>query len=95
MTKKVRFNNWTISKWRSGRMVCDVRSIGHKWVWLKQINKKQYTKISRLEWNLSKKQIEEELKCSNYYDESYIKLVKSVDDLKSLLIDLRFEKECR
>ncbi len=51
MTKKVRFNNWTISKWRSGRMVCDVRSIGHKWVWLKQINKKQYTKISRLEWN--------------------------------------------
>ena len=45
--------------------------------------------------SLSKKQIEEELKCSNYYNESYIKLVKSVDDLKSLLIDLRFEKECR
>lgn len=45
--------------------------------------------------SLSKKQIEEELKCSNYYDESYIKLVKSLDDLKSLLIDLRFEKECR
>ena len=44
---------------------------------------------------LSKKQIEEELKCSSYYDESYIKLKKSVDDLKSLLIDLRFEKECR
>jgi hypothetical protein len=44
---------------------------------------------------LSKKQIEEELKCSSYYDESYIKLKKSIDDLKSLLIDLRFEKECR
>ena len=44
---------------------------------------------------LSQKQIEEELKCSSYYDESYIKLVKSIDDLKSLLIDLRFEKECR
>lgn len=44
---------------------------------------------------LSKKQIEEELKCSSYYDESYVKLVKSIDDLKSLLIDLRFEKECR
>ena len=45
--------------------------------------------------SLSKKQIEEELKCSDYYDESYIKLKKSIDDLKSLLIDLRFEKECR
>mgnify|MGYP003111983848 FL=1 len=44
---------------------------------------------------LTKKQIEEELKCSCYYDESYIKLKKSIDDLKSLLIDLRFEKECR
>ena len=44
---------------------------------------------------LSQKQIEEELKCSSYYDESYIKLVKSIDDLKSLLIDLRFEKKCR
>tara|TARA_Y100001937_G_C7091772_1_gene318094 strand:- start:94 stop:285 length:192 start_codon:yes stop_codon:yes gene_type:complete len=44
---------------------------------------------------LSQKQIEEELKCSSYYDESYIKLVKSIDDLKSILIDLRFEKECR
>lgn len=44
---------------------------------------------------LSQKQIEEELKCSSYYDESYIKLVKSISDLKSLLIDLRFEKECR
>ena len=44
---------------------------------------------------LSKKQIEEELKCSSYYDESYIKLKKSIDDLKSLLIDLRFEKEGR
>ena len=45
--------------------------------------------------SLSKKQIEEELKCSSYYDESYIKLKKSIDDLKSLLIDLRFEKERR
>ena len=44
---------------------------------------------------LSKGQIKAELSSSKYYDESYINLIKSIDDLKSLLIDVRFEKECR
>lgn len=44
---------------------------------------------------LSKVQIKAELSSSKYYDESYINLIKSIDDLKSLLVDVRFEKECR
>ncbi len=44
---------------------------------------------------LSKSQIKAELSSSKYYDESYINLIKSIDDLKSLLIDVRFERECR
>jgi hypothetical protein len=44
---------------------------------------------------LSTNQIKAELSSSKYYDESYINLIKSIDDLKSLLVDVRFEKECR
>ena len=44
---------------------------------------------------LSENDIKQELKSSNYYDESYLKLIDSIEDLKSLLIDVRFEQECR
>ena len=37
--------------WKCGRTVMEVRSIGHKWVWLKLSGRKQFTKISRTEWN--------------------------------------------
>ena len=49
--KKYTIYNDVIFKWRSGRMTVEVRSIGHKWVWLKLPNRKQFTKISRAEWD--------------------------------------------
>lgn len=49
--KKYSFTNWLMGKWKSGHLTVQVRSIGHKWVYLKLPNRKQFTKISRLEWN--------------------------------------------
>jgi hypothetical protein len=49
--KKYSFTNWLMGKWKSGYLTVQVRSIGHKWVWLKLPNRKQFTKISRLEWD--------------------------------------------
>ena len=49
--KKYTIYNDVIFKWRSGMMTVEGRSIGHKWVWLKLPNRKQFTKISRTEWD--------------------------------------------
>ena len=49
--KKYTIYNDVIFKWRSGMMTVEVRSIGHKWVWSKLPNRKQFTKISRAEWD--------------------------------------------
>ena len=51
MNKKYVFNNWIMGAWKCGRTVMEVRSIGHKWVWLGLSGRKQITKISRTEWN--------------------------------------------
>jgi len=37
--------------WKSGRLILEVRSVGHKWAWVKPTGRKQFTKISRLEWD--------------------------------------------
>ncbi len=37
--------------WRSGRMIVEVRSIGHKWVWLRHNPRKNFRKIPRAHWD--------------------------------------------
>ena len=48
---KYEFQNETIMFWRSGRMVVEVRSIGHKWVWLRHNPRKRFRKIPRAQWD--------------------------------------------
>jgi len=51
MNKKYFFTNTFMYKWKAGRMMLEVRSVGHKWVWVKPTGRKQFTKISRAEWD--------------------------------------------
>ena len=51
VNKKYVFTNWIMGAWKAGRVILEVRSVGHKWVWVKPTGKKQFTKISRAEWD--------------------------------------------
>ena len=45
-------------------MTVDVRSIGHKWVYLRRPGRKRFTKITRSEWDqLSQNKAYEEVTC--------------------------------
>jgi hypothetical protein len=45
------FDNYFMGSWKAGRMILEVRSIGHKWVYVKPTGRKQFSKITRAEWN--------------------------------------------
>tara|TARA_B100001175_G_C19487094_1_gene630446 strand:- start:654 stop:851 length:198 start_codon:yes stop_codon:yes gene_type:complete len=49
--KKFIFNNFFMGNWKAGRMILEVRSIGYKWVYVKPTGRKQFSKITRAEWN--------------------------------------------
>tara|TARA_R100000781_G_C4075238_1_gene125865 strand:- start:1490 stop:1687 length:198 start_codon:yes stop_codon:yes gene_type:complete len=49
--KKFIFNNFFMGNWKAGRMILEVRSIGHKWVYVKPKGRKQFSRITRAEWN--------------------------------------------
>jgi hypothetical protein len=62
--KKFRIYNFLIWKWPGGNMTVDVRSIGHKWVYLRRLGRKRFTKITRSEWDqLSQNKAFEEVTC--------------------------------
>jgi hypothetical protein len=50
MNKKYIFNNYFMGSWKAGRMILEVRSIGPKWVWVKPTGRKQFSRITRAEW---------------------------------------------
>ena len=49
--KKFIFDNFFIGFWKAGRMILEVRSIGHKWVYVKPTGRKQFSRITKAEWN--------------------------------------------
>ena len=51
MNKKYIFDNYFMGKWKAGRMILEVRSVGHKWVWVKPTGRKQFSRITRAEWD--------------------------------------------
>ena len=47
MNKKYVFTNWIMGAWKSGRVMLEVISVGHKWVWVKPTGRKQFLFCNR------------------------------------------------
>jgi len=54
--KVYQFTNWIMGKWKSGRVVMHVRSVGPKWVWIKVPWRKRFMKLHRSEWDCISRQ---------------------------------------